>query len=106
MAAAVLVAVAGWLFITAVSGEGPPEGLPLIAALVSGFIGLFMGLKTFSLMMLVMNMAFLSTAEVHWVLRWFRWPASQTVATAETTPPTPQLKQTVGTGAATGSKKN
>jgi regulator of protease activity HflC (stomatin/prohibitin superfamily) len=37
----VLVAVAGWLFITAVSGEGPPEGLPLIAALVSGFIGLF-----------------------------------------------------------------
>ncbi len=37
----VLVAVAGWLFITAVGGEGPPEGLPLIAALVSGFIGLF-----------------------------------------------------------------
>ncbi len=37
----VLVAVAGWLFITAVSGEGPPEGLPLIGALVSGFIGLF-----------------------------------------------------------------
>lgn len=27
----VLVAVAGWLFITAVSGEGPPEGLALIA---------------------------------------------------------------------------
>jgi regulator of protease activity HflC (stomatin/prohibitin superfamily) len=37
----VLVAVAGWLFITAVSGEGPPEGLALIGALVLGFIGLF-----------------------------------------------------------------
>lgn len=36
-----LVAIAGWLFITAVSGEGPPEGLALIGALVLGFIGLF-----------------------------------------------------------------
>ncbi|MCX9145980.1 SPFH domain-containing protein [Erythrobacter sp. WG] len=36
-----LVALGAWLFIGAVEGEGPPAGLPLIAALVSGFIGLF-----------------------------------------------------------------
>jgi len=36
-----LVALGAWLFIGAVEGEGPPAGVPLIAALVSGFIGLF-----------------------------------------------------------------
>lgn len=35
-----LVALAVWLFIRAVGGEGPPAGLPLIGALFTGFIGL------------------------------------------------------------------
>ncbi len=37
------------------------------AILLHGGIGLFMGLKTFSLMMLVMNMAFLRKEEVYWL---------------------------------------
>jgi regulator of protease activity HflC (stomatin/prohibitin superfamily) len=36
-----LVAGAAWLFVAAVQGEGPPPGLPVIGALVLGFIGLF-----------------------------------------------------------------
>jgi regulator of protease activity HflC (stomatin/prohibitin superfamily) len=36
-----LVAVAAWLFIGTVKAEGPPAGLPLIAAFVIGAIGLF-----------------------------------------------------------------
>jgi hypothetical protein len=39
------------------------------AFLLHGGIGLFMGLKTFSLMMLVMNMAFVNKDEALWVLR-------------------------------------
>src|SRR5439155_17585935 len=42
-----------------------------MAIMLHGFIGLFMGLKTFSLMMLVMNMAFLKPQEVHWALGLF-----------------------------------
>jgi hypothetical protein len=42
------------------------------AVILHGFIGLFMGLKTFSLMMLVMNMAFLPPATTHWLLQTFR----------------------------------
>mgnify|MGYP000974783575 CR=1 FL=1 len=38
------------------------------AIILHGFIGLFMGLKTFSLMMLVMNMSFLTLAETRWLL--------------------------------------
>ena len=38
------------------------------AILLHGFIGLFMGLKTFSLMMLIFNMAFLRPNEVRWFL--------------------------------------
>lgn len=41
------------------------------AILLHGFIGLFMGLKTFSLMMLVMNMAFLKDKEVYWFMGLF-----------------------------------
>lgn len=40
------------------------------AIFLHGFIGLFMGLKTFSLLMLVFNMAFLKNEEVAWVLSW------------------------------------
>lgn len=39
------------------------------AIMLHGLIGLFMGLKTFSLLMLVFNMAFLRTEEVNWMLR-------------------------------------
>lgn len=42
------------------------------AILLHGLIGLFMGLKTFALLMLVMNMAFLRTDEVLWLLSPFR----------------------------------
>jgi hypothetical protein len=42
-----------------------------MAITLHGFIGLFMGLKTFSLMMLIMNMAFLSPAMVKRCLRPF-----------------------------------
>jgi hypothetical protein len=38
------------------------------AVILHGFIGLFMGLKTFSLMMLAMNMAFLTPEMVRWLL--------------------------------------
>ncbi|MBA4766549.1 MAG: SPFH domain-containing protein [Porphyrobacter sp.] len=37
----VLAAIAAWLFITAVRGEGPPAGLPLILAAITGFASLF-----------------------------------------------------------------
>ena len=37
------------------------------AILLHGGIGLFLGLKTFSLMMLVLNMAFLRKEEVYWI---------------------------------------
>jgi hypothetical protein len=46
------------------------------AIMLHGLIGMFMGLKTFSFIMLVMNMAFLRTDEVYWLLRWFRRPAA------------------------------
>jgi len=46
------------------------------AILLHGGIGLIMGLKTFSLMMLVMNMAFLRTEEVHWLMGRFLRRAS------------------------------
>jgi hypothetical protein len=53
------------------------------AIFLHGFIGLFMGLKTFSLMMLVFNMAFLRPSEVAWLLSWFKSapPASRLAAT-------------------------
>jgi hypothetical protein len=40
-----------------------------MAITLHGFIGLFMGLKTFSLIMLVMNMAFLSREEARWIVK-------------------------------------
>ncbi len=41
------------------------------AILLHGTIGMFMGLKTFAFMMLVMNMAFLYPSEVHWIMGGF-----------------------------------
>ena len=43
------------------------------AVFLHGFIGMFMGLKTFSLMMLVFNMAFLTAGETNWLLERFRF---------------------------------
>jgi Vitamin K-dependent gamma-carboxylase len=43
------------------------------AVFLHGFIGMFMGLKTFSLMMLVFNMAFLTASETTWILDRFRF---------------------------------
>jgi hypothetical protein len=51
------------------------------AILLHGFIGLFMGLQTFSFMMLVMNMAFLRPEEAQWALSWFGAPAASAAAT-------------------------
>jgi hypothetical protein len=53
------------------------------AILLHGCIGLFMGLKTFSMTMLVMNMAFLRKEEVLW---FFTWTSQPTTAAATTTP--------------------
>jgi hypothetical protein len=61
------------------------------AILLHGFIGLFMGLKTFSLMMLVMNMAFLRKEEVLWFFGWFSpSAATSTVKMAATPEPAKQ----------------
>ena len=46
------------------------------AIILHGFIGFFMGLKTFSLLMLVFNMAFLRPEEIAWVLSWI-WPSAR-----------------------------
>jgi hypothetical protein len=50
--------------------------LLFMAVVLHGVIGLFMGLKTFALMMLVMNMAFLPLPTVHWMLGLFRWSSA------------------------------
>ncbi|MBI1830792.1 MAG: hypothetical protein HYR84_04995 [Planctomycetes bacterium] len=64
-----------WLFLAA-------------AILLHGGIGLFMGLKTFALMMLVLNMAFLRREEVIWM---FSVPASLFAgSTPESTAPAPK----------------
>ena len=56
----------------------------LAAAIVlHGGIGLFMGLKTFSLMMLVMNAAFLRKEEVYWLMGGFLPGKSTTAASAQ-----------------------
>lgn len=40
------------------------------AIFLHGFIGLFMGLKTFSLLMLIFNMAFLRPEQIRWLVSW------------------------------------
>jgi hypothetical protein len=56
------------------------------AILLHGMIGMFMGLKTFSMVMLVMNMAFLRPEEARWMLGLWRWPKAQPPV------PAPQLE--------------
>ena len=53
------------------------------AIMLHGGIGLFMGLKTFSLMMLVMNMAFLNKKEVDWFLGLLHRTRTSTAASAQ-----------------------
>jgi hypothetical protein len=58
-----------------------------MAITLHGFIGLFMGLKTFSLMMLVMNMAFLRPEEANWAIGlFFRKLRRRTTVTAPAPP--------------------
>lgn len=45
-----------------------------MAMILHGIIGTLMGLGTFALIMLVMNMAFLKPAEAHWLARMLQWP--------------------------------
>jgi hypothetical protein len=45
-----------------------------MAIVLHGFIGMFMGLRTFALIMLVMNMAFLTPREAHWLAGWMLFP--------------------------------
>ena len=59
------------------------------AIVLHGFIGMFMGLRTFALLMLVMNMSFLRKEEVYWMVSWFRGSARAAEA-----PGAPQLAGT------------
>jgi len=58
------------------------------AILLHGVIGLFMGLGTFALIMLVMNMAFLEMREVYWLLALFGIEAPPATTTPAPTPRT------------------
>ena len=68
-----------WIFLTA-------------AVMLHAGIGLFLGLKTFSLMMLVLNMAFLRKEEVHWIFTQFSRPFTQFNGSAPA--PAPQVAAT------------
>ncbi len=69
------------------------------AILLHGLIGLFMGLKTFSLVMLVMNMAFLRKEEALWFLGWFTVAPADAAAPMTTVPmPPPADMEPVGAG--------
>ncbi len=65
------------------------------AILLHGTIGMFMGLKTFSLLMLVMNMAFLRPEEVRWMVRLVTFGAPARKAAAA---PAPALQAVGGAG--------
>jgi hypothetical protein len=60
-------------------------------------IGLFMGLKTFSLMMLVMNMAFLKPEEVRWFFGMFTRGGRKELSASTAPTPVPELA-VAGTG--------
>ncbi|MCI0643155.1 MAG: hypothetical protein L0Y72_18255 [Gemmataceae bacterium] len=62
------------------------------AIMLHGLIGIFMGLKTFSFMMLVLNMAFLKPEEVRGALSWLKWlfVGPQKTETKERKPDKPQ----------------
>jgi hypothetical protein len=64
-----------------------------MAIMLHGVIGLFMGLKTFALIMLVMNMGFLTTAEAYWLARPLRWLGGLLVAGPAPPLPSPPLPE-------------
>ena len=57
------------------------------ALMLHGIIGIFMGLKTFSMVMLVMNLAFVRPEEVHWFLRWLGGTMRSTKPAVVVAPP-------------------
>jgi hypothetical protein len=60
-----------------------------MAIMLHGVIGFIMGLKTFAFIMLVMNMAFLTTAEAYWLARPLRWLAGLPLAAPAPPPAEP-----------------
>jgi hypothetical protein len=60
-----------------------------MAALLHGLIGMFMGLRVFSLLMLAMNLAFVPPEVVHRLLNWLsqKWQALTTKAPEAAPPP-------------------
>jgi hypothetical protein len=68
-----------------------------MAIVLHGMIGLFMGLKTFSLMMLVMNMAFLKPEEVRWFFGMFTRGGRKELSASKSPAPVPELA-VAGTG--------
>ena len=76
------------------------------AIMLHGLIGIFMGLKTFSLMMLVMNMAFLTPAEAKWLARWLTWDSAPPAEPARVPEPAPISREpALAGGPSTGIKK-
>lgn len=72
------------------------------AVMLHGGIGMFMGLKTFSLMMIAFNMAFLTPGEGRWMLSWFfiTDPLPPRGATQQPPPPKPPLHEPAAAPAA------
>lgn len=65
-----------------------------MAVVLHGVIGMFMGLKTFALVMLVMNMAFLPLPTVYWLLGFFRRGATGAAATPPPSEPATPVAST------------
>lgn len=65
------------------------------AILLHGFIGVFMGLKTFALIMLVMNMAFLRKDEVLWMFGWLSGSRGADKTPPRSRSPEPKLEPVV-----------
>ncbi len=68
------------------------------AILLHGLIGVLMGLGTFALVMLVMNMAFLRKEEAHWLVSWFGFGRSAEPAVGSRQPVADSRPQTAGAG--------
>lgn len=60
------------------------------AIVLHGLIGVLMGLGTFALIMLVMNMAFLRKEEVYWLVGWFGARPTSMPASGQRSAPAPQ----------------
>lgn len=85
-----------------------------MAIVLHGFIGMLMGLKTFALMMLVMNMIFLPPRSVQWLVNHFPWwrvqpESADTLEKTESKEPVrpdqPRTPQEVGSVGGSGLKR-